>query len=83
MSRSWYPFLFRCPCCGVWCWTWDHYWRNRGKEIFYCEGCDVERSGRGRGQCEYCQLYPENQEHWKDPRPQPSWHVTVRYCQDT
>lgn len=52
-------------------------WDN--KKPSYCEGCDYGRTGKGRGQCEYCQLYPQNLEHWNDPKPKmPVIHVCMR-----
>ncbi len=46
--------LVRCHCCGEWqlVSNWDK------KKPLYCEGCSYERSGKGRGQCAYCKLYP-------------------------
>jgi hypothetical protein len=55
----------RCHCCGEWqlLYIWDTSKRT------YCEGCSMERTGNGRGQCAYCQEYPQSLEHWNDPKP--------------
>ena len=56
----------RCCCCGTWLFL---YLSLAQPQQLFCEGCSAGRFGGGRGQCEYCQLYPTNQEHWKDKRP--------------
>lgn len=66
----------RCHCCGEWQVVYD--W-DRTKPT-YCEGCEVGRTGEGRGQCEYCQEYPQSQRHWQDEKPKgvPYLHVYIR-----
>jgi hypothetical protein len=67
--------LVRCHCCGIWeiVVNWDC------SKPSYCEGCSLERTGKGRGQCAYCQMYPQNLKHWNDPKPpMPVLHICIR-----
>ncbi len=57
--------LVRCHCCGEW--QLLYYWDTTKRT--YCEGCSLERTGVGRGQCAYCQEYPQALEHWNEPKP--------------
>ena len=67
--------LIRCHCCGEWQLVYN--WKNR--KPVYCEGCSLERTGAGRGQCEYCKLYPQNLRHWQDEKPaMPVLHICIR-----
>ena len=66
---------FRCPCCGIWLWTWHDLWQAR-KGPIYCEVCEINRTGSGKAKCEYCILYPKG--HWHEPRPIFCFHVYVR-----
>lgn len=64
----------RCHCCGKWLYV--YHW-NKKKPI-YCEACELERTGKGKGQCTYCQEYPGNLNHWQDPKPERTGYFCIR-----
>lgn len=66
---------FRCPCCGMWLLCTRMAWLNRGSTIFYCACCAVEsdpshRTGKGKNQCQWYRDYPEEHNHWNEPKPE-------------
>ena len=63
----------RCHCCGEWLYV--YHWDNT--QPTYCEGCSLERTGKGKGQCKYCIEYPGGQRHWQDPKPAPTGYFCI------
>lgn len=62
--------LFRCPCCGQWCWTYT--WDKR--RIIYCLDCEGRNHRGGHNTCEGCVELRRDDgsnmaDHWQEPRP--------------